>query len=117
MGLLCYFINKSKTYLYCNNENKSSIISMIDQIFRLIFGLIKEFPYWEDELFSKKEEFYSKEIKQFLEKLEYSYDSEIYKQTMQNIENMLKLEETIYNKELTDAIKIALEEIKNDKTI
>ena len=115
MGLFCYFINKSKTYLYCNNENKSSISSMIDQIFRLIFGLIKEFPYWEHELFSKKEVFSSKEIKQFLEKLEYSYDSEIYRQTMQNIENMLKLEETIYNKELTDAIKIALKEIENDK--
>lgn len=115
MGLFCYFINKSKTYLYCNNENKSSISSMMDQIFRLIFGLIKEFPYWEHELFSKKEVFSSKEIKQFLEKLEYSYDSEIYRQTMQNIENMLKLEETIYNKELTDAIKIALKEIENDK--
>ena len=34
---------------------------------------------------------------------------------MQNIENMLKLEETIYNKELTNAIKIALKEIENDK--
>lgn len=109
MRLFIYFIDKTDIYLYDNDKgnNKNIIIFFLGELYRTIIGLDKDTIVSEENI--------SSSIKQFLKDIEFCFNTSIYEKTMVNLEKLVNTKYNVYNEDFKKMIKIALEEIKNDK--
>lgn len=109
MRLFIYFIDKTDIYLYDNDKgnNKNIIIFFLGELYRTIIGLDKDTIVSEENI--------SSSIKQFLKDIESCFNTSIYEKTMVNLEKLVNTKYNVYNEDFKKMIKIALEEIKNDK--
>ena len=108
MRLFIYFIDKTDIYLYDNDKgNNKNIIFFLGELYRTIIGLDKDTIVSEENI--------SSSIKQFLKDIESCFNTSIYEKTMVNLEKLVNTKYNVYNEDFKKMIKIALEEIKNDK--